>query len=198
VPRLRRRELLRTAVTRYYITDRGSLRPGETLLEAIARHAASGVELIQIREKDLEPRALCELVRTGLAVAGGARVLVNTRLDVALACGAHGVHLPAASIAPCVLRSLTPPGFLIGVSCHTVSELQAAQAEGADFAVYGPVFQPLSKTDDRPPLGLEGLRRGCAAVAIPVYALGGVTAGNAAACRAAGAAGVAGISLFQG
>jgi len=178
---------------RYYITDRKQAGGVVALLDCIARNA--GVDWIQIREKDLPARELSDLVWRALAVAGSSKVLVNSRVDVALACGAHGVHLPAGSIAPREWRRIVPAGFLIGVSCHTLDELRAA--EGADFAVYGPVFRPLSKEDPRPPLGLEGLREGCRAARVPVLALGGLTWQNAAECVAAGAAGVAGITLFQ-
>ncbi|MDP8979939.1 MAG: thiamine phosphate synthase [Acidobacteriota bacterium] len=148
------------------------------------------VEMIQIRAKDLDGRALAELVRGALAMAVESRVLVNTRVDVALACGAHGVHLPAGSIAASKVREIVPSGFLIGVSCHTVDELRAAEREGADFAVFGPVFSKCS-------VGLEGLRVATGAVKLPVFALGGVSWENAAACVAAGAVGVAGISMFR-
>jgi thiamine-phosphate pyrophosphorylase len=169
---------------RYCITDS---------LEVAARAVRDGVDLIQIRAKELSGRALTELVRGAVAVAGS-NVLVNTRTDVALACGAGGVHLPAGSMTPNTIRRITPSGFRIGVSCHTIEELQAAEREGADFAVFGPVFESITKTVT--PIGIDELRRATSSVRMPVYALGGVTLENAPLCIEAGAAGVAGISLF--
>lgn len=169
---------------RYCITDS---------LDVAARAAGDSVEMIQIRAKELSARALLDLVRGAVAIPG-AKILVNTRTDVALACRAQGVHLPAGSIAPSTVRRIAPPGFLIGVSCHTIHELRAAENEGADFAVFGPVFASITKSVD--PIGLEALRVATANVLLPVYALGGVTAANAGLCIEAGAAGVAGISLF--
>jgi len=170
---------------RYCITDS---------LDVAARAARDGVEMIQIRAKELPARTLAGLVRNVIACEHESKILVNTRTDVALACGAHGVHLPAGSIAPETIRRIAPDGFLIGVSCHTIEELRAAERECADFAVYGPVF--LSPTKPGAPIGIEAFRQAVASVHLPVYALGGVTAENAAQCIEAGAAGVAGISLF--
>jgi len=172
-------------VRRYCITDS---------LDVAARAARDCVDMIQIRAKELSGRELSDLVRAVGRVAQRSKVLVNTRTDIALACGAQGVHLPAGSMAPEVIRRIAPVGFLIGVSCHSIEELRAAEREGADFAVYGPIFPSVTKS--LTPMGLDVFRRAVSAVQLPVYALGGVTRENGAACIAAGAAGIAGISLF--
>jgi thiamine-phosphate pyrophosphorylase len=185
-------------VIRCYITDRRTLASG-SLLDAIGRNLAAGVTWIQIREKDLSARALFELVETvrKLPNPHSSKILVNSRADVALASGAAGVHLPSGSPPARLWRR---PGFLVGVSCHSVEDVRNAEAEGADYVLFGPVFAPLSKPASLEPRGmegLEGLARAAGAVKIPVLALGGVTRENSAACMSAGAAGVAGISVFQ-
>jgi thiamine-phosphate pyrophosphorylase len=184
---------------RYYITDRRSAGGDGPLLGFIERAIAEGVERIQIREKDLSARGLYELTRRALVLAegSGTRILVNGRVDIALAAGAHGVHLPADSLSPESVRAITPRDFEIGVSTHSRREILAAQQEGADFVVFGPVFDPLSKTPYATSTGLAGLRESASGVAIPVFALGGITLENALRCVQAGAAGIAGISFFQ-
>jgi thiamine-phosphate pyrophosphorylase len=185
---------------RYYITDRLALGGVEALIANIERQIAGGVDWIQIREKDLETRELLGLARRTVALADGSpkktRILINSRLDIALAAGAHGVHLPSDSPRPDFFRRQAP-GMLVGVSCHDREELAAAEAEGADYVVLGPVFPPLSKAAAGQVLGLELFAELVRTVKIPVIALGGITRDNITACERAGAVGVAGISLFQ-
>jgi thiamine-phosphate pyrophosphorylase len=181
----------------HYITDRSQLQGG--LLARIEDALRAGVDFIQIREKDLSVRDLYALCAEALRLPNphGTKILVNARADVALAAGAHGIHLPSNSPAPSDFRGILPAGFLIGVSCHSLEDVRRAQAEGADYAVFGPVFETPSKAGYGPPQGVERLRQACEAVDLPVLALGGVTSNNAASCGQAGAAGIAGISLFQ-
>jgi thiamine-phosphate pyrophosphorylase len=175
------------------VLDRSVLR-GE-LLHALAAAVGAGVDRVQLRERNLEGAALLELAdavcRTARDAAAGAgrgvEVVVNRRLDVALAAGADGAHLGFDALPLAEARALLGPRALLGVSCHSPEEVGAA--EGADYAHLAPVFAPLSKTGARPALGLEALER--AARRRPVLAQGGVEASNAAACLAAGAAGVA-------
>jgi thiamine-phosphate pyrophosphorylase len=173
------------------------------LRETIRSAAAAGVDWIQIREKDLETRALFELVRVAVAdtSASATRILVNDRLDIALAAGAAGIHLGETSMP---LREVAEwrrasghAKFQIGVSCHSLEAAHTAEREGTDYLIFGPVFATPSKAAFGVPQGIEALRVVCAAVAIPVLAIGGVTVENAGSCINAGAAGVAAIRLFQ-
>ncbi|MGH9528278.1 MAG: thiamine phosphate synthase, partial [Terriglobales bacterium] len=139
-------------MVRCYITDRRRLgrserQRREALLEQVAAVAAAGIEFIQLREKDLDGGALLALARAALTRIGthGCRLLINDRLDVALASGAAGVHLPAAGLPPATVRASAPPGFLIAVSCHSLAEVTAAAQAGADACVLAPIFATPSK-----------------------------------------------------
>jgi thiamine-phosphate pyrophosphorylase len=180
---------------RYYITDRKQLGGTDDLIRNIQR-VAPAVDYIQIREKDLSARELYDLTKRSISARGThpVRILVNARADVAIAASADGVHLPSASIAPFLLKQIAPAGFLIAVSCHSLDEVQRAEREGADFAVYGPVFATPGKGA---PVGLDALAAAAKSVRIPVFALGGVDENNEDQCIAAGAAGIAGIRMFQ-
>ena len=172
---------------RYLITN-------ETSLPEIQQALHSGINLIQIREKHLSTRELTAHVQAVLELPNphGTRILVNDRLDVALACKAHGVHLRSNSVSPKTLRQITPPDFLIAVSCHSIADLEAA--EGADFAVLAPIFETPGKG---PPLGLRYLAQAVHSTEIPIFALGGITEERVQVCLRSGAAGVAGIRLFK-
>jgi len=193
-----------------YITGRNQF-PGDPagqelrLLEKISECAAAGVDFVQLREKDLSVRALEELARKALAAipqGSVTKLLINSRTDVTLASGAHGVHLPArdlpASEARAIWNRAGRTRAVIGVSTHSPEEVAQAEAHGADSAVFGPVFE---KAGEPNPGGLEQLRQACRGAygiaTMPVLALGGVTLANAQRCLDAGAAGIAGIRLFQ-
>jgi thiamine-phosphate pyrophosphorylase len=203
-----------------YITDR-CLFPGNAaeqerqLLAKIGECAAEGVDFVQLREKDLSSRALEQLAGKARAALGSSptRLLINSRTDVALASGAHGVHLPANDLAASEVRAIfsragvglpivhVPIVYMptIGVSAHSAAEVASAEAHGADFAVFGPVFEKNGRAHQ---CGLDQLRQIChraeaAQPPMPVLALGGITLENAHQCIEAGAAGIAAIRLFQ-
>src|ERR1039458_4880076 len=224
----------------YYITDRSQFRGDErarrrALLAKVAEAARARVDYIQLREKDLSTRELETLAREVVVAvrenSPSTRLLINSRMDVALATGADGVHLRADDVAPHEVRQvlqfpqglrpalllagsgtaesralpkntgaiahrpLTTDHFLVAASCHTAADVFHAESEKADFAVFAPVFEKKDAPGIQP-AGIAGLREACRAK-IPVLALGGVTIENAASCLKAGAAGVAGIRLFQ-
>ncbi len=200
-----------------YVTERKSLSPAAAgggpdrigaLLERIEKAARAGVDWIQVREKDLEGRMLLDLTSKATAVSAAARstekqarILVNDRLDVAWAAQAAGVHLGDSSLPVAeVVRWRNQAGraeFLVGASCHSLRHAVESAGAGADYIFFGPVFDTPSKAAFGQPQGLQKLGEVCRAVSIPVLAIGGITVENAAACLAAGAAGIAAIRLFQ-
>lgn len=192
----------------YYVTDRKALHRAGSIpaIEKIRAAAEAEVDFLQIREKDLPARELldltCGAIRAAEANSAKVRIIVNDRLDVALAAGAAGVHLggesPAArDVVKWCRNGNAPPEFLVGVSCHTIEEAREAEISGASYAIFGPVFHTPSKERFGPPQEIAKLGEICQAVRIPVIAIGGVTVENAVDCMKAGATGVAAIRLFQ-
>jgi thiamine-phosphate pyrophosphorylase len=201
----------------YYITDRTAFATDESarrrrLLEKIFEAVRAGIDYIQLREKDLPTRELESLAREAVAILNKLRtenrelktkLLINSRADIALAVGADGVHLRSDDISPQDVKTIwkacgarmSQQEPLIGVSCHSVEEVKQAEANGAQFAVYAPVFEKKDAPGTQP-AGLIQLGEACKA-RIPVLALGGVTLKNAKHCLEAGAAGIAAIRLFQ-
>ncbi len=180
---------------RCLITDGSAAKNRAEWTSHLAAWIAEGVELVQIREPELTPRQLAEIARAVLRLSNphGTKILINDRADVAIACGAHGVHLKDASVAP---ELFARPGFLVSVALHDPA--QADHAKGADFIILAPVFAPLSKKKARPALGPEAITTLSRATSIPILALGGITPANTRLCIEAGAAGIAGISCFSG
>lgn len=160
----------------YLITDRKQLPTGRGLTETVAAALKGGVRAVQLREKDLSAAELYPLALElrELTARHGARLLINDRLDVALAVEADGVHLGGHSLPVAVARSVLGPDKLIGVSTHHPEEVVAAARDGADFVTFGPVFFTPSKAAYGAPVGLDRLREACAISALPVLALGGV------------------------
>ena len=203
-----------------YVTDRRSFRAApqkdlpDPLLEKIELAAAAGVDWIQLRERDLSGKqsasltrgALHRVSRPAVQASGRTRILVNDRLDVALAEQAGGVHLGENSLPVQEAKRLieaspaaksVPADFLAGVSCHSLETAQSAATAGADYIFFGPVFATPSKAAYGAPQGLDRLAELCTSVTIPVLAIGGITLENAPACFSAGACGIAAIRLFQ-
>jgi thiamine-phosphate pyrophosphorylase len=180
------------------VTDR-SVVTG-SLEEAVEECLGAGLKAVQLREKDLAPRELLAVARKMRESTSrhGARLFVNDRADVAFAVGADGVHRTGGSLPVSALRSISPPGVLIGASVHSVAEARAAEPEGADFLFFGPVYDTPSKRRYGPPQGLVLLERVASAVRLPVFAIGGVTPVRVAELRRAGASGVAAIGAMLG
>jgi thiamine-phosphate pyrophosphorylase len=190
------------------VTDRSRLPPSsppleearalDPLFERLTLAAEAGIDLIQIREPDASGAALDAFVRRlrERTAATSARLIVNDRLDVALAAGAHGVHLKEESLPTARVRRIVPAGFLVGRSVHGVEGASVAAAEGADYLIFGTVFTTGSKPSGHRAAGLEALAAVVGAVSIPVIAIGGISLNTAASAAASGAAGVAAIGLF--
>ena len=157
------------------------------------------MDFIQIREKHLSDRALFELTRRVVKLAGQTkcRILVNGRADIARAAGAHGVHLPSDSLNVSEIRPWLPKDFLIGISVHSTSEVKIACVEGADYILLGHLFPTPSKSGYGSPLGLDKMRQVCSGFPVPVFGLGGINADRIESVLNSGAVGVAGIRLFQ-
>jgi thiamine-phosphate pyrophosphorylase len=174
------------------VTDRHQTR-GRPLVQVVEAALQGGVDLVQLREKDLPTRELAALATALRSITRrhGARLLINDRIDVAIAVEADGVHLPASSFSVEDARQLLGPGRTIGVSTHSPAEAAAAARAGADFVVFGPVFETPSKQTYGPPAGLERLSAAVEASEIPVLAIGGVTADRIPDVVSCGAAGVA-------
>jgi thiamine-phosphate pyrophosphorylase len=198
-----------------YVTDRRALSGGATpeiLVKQIAAAIDAGVDWVQVRERELPARALGEIVRAAVRMSSErfvrqpevprARIIVNDRLDIAVAAGADGVHLGGESLPVSEINKMRgsgvlSEGFLIGASCHWVEGAKSAEREGADYVFFGPIFETPAKIKFGAPQGIDRLAEVASSVSIPVIAIGGVAAENATACMEAGAAGIAAIRLFQ-
>jgi thiamine-phosphate pyrophosphorylase len=193
-----------------YVTDRRGLAVenlNATLILSIRAAIAAGVDWVQIREKDLSSRELLDLARAAVCAAEERRgnspaVIVNDRLDVALAAGAAGVHvgresIPTEEVVRWCRGGNAPKGFVVGVSCHSLADAREAESAGANYVIFGPVFDTPSKRPFGPPQGTSKLMDVCSAIRIPVIAIGGINQQNAVECLRAGAAGIAAIRMFQ-
>jgi thiamine-phosphate pyrophosphorylase len=165
----------------------------------VGQAVAAGVRAVQLREKDLPTRDLYHLAERLLATtrAAGAALLINDRVDLAMAVSADGVHLTRRSLPPKESRELLGPERLIGVSCHSLADVGEAVDGGADFVVLGPIFETPSKTGYGPPLTAALLRQARARAALPILAIGGVKATQVPEVMAAGADGIAVISAVM-
>ena len=180
------------------ITDRRRYQSEEALVARVAAAAAAGIDLVQVRERDMAARDLFRLVTRCLAAVQGTRtrILVNDRLDVALSAGAHGVHLRGDSMPASRARSLAPIGFLIGRSVHSAGEAAGVYADGgADYLLFGSVFTTTSKPGQSP-AGVNALAEVVQASPLPVLAVGGMSSETVPQVAGTGCAGYAAIGWF--
>lgn len=182
----------------YLITDRHRLPPGKTLQSTVEQTLLGGVRLIQLREKNLPAAELWPLAQQmrELTRRYGAKLIINERIDVALACDADGVHLGEQSLPVPEARKLLGPDRLIGVSTHAPEDIVRATAEGANFLTFSPVFATPSKAPYGPPQGLNRLKKACQLTKLPVFALGGIKTWNVQDVLSQGASGIAMISAI--
>lgn len=182
------------------VSDRGRFGGSlDRLADAIVRAARVGVDVVQIRERGLDDRTLIDFVTR--VVAGvrqtGLRVVVNGRVDLALAAGAAGVHLRGDCVPASRVRAIVPHRFLVGRSVHSRAEAETAEADGGcDYLIFGTVFPSNSKPQGHAAAGVDRLREVCRAVRLPVVAIGGIDEARAAETARAGARGIAAIEMF--
>ena len=181
------------------VTDRHQTN-GRPLVPLLQRVLTAGVPAIQLRERDLSARELVTLAREVQAMTASRRsqLLINDRIDVALALEGVGVHLRGNSLPVSVARQLLGAQRLLGVSVHAVEEVLSAQSQGADYVILGPIYETPSKQMFGPPLGIHTLEKACRLVRVPIIGIGGVTAARAREMRCAGAFGVAVITAILG
>ena len=186
-------------LTLYLVTDRGCL-GGRELLDVVGRAVAGGARLVQLREKSACTREFGELARAlvGLVRPMGAHLVINDRVDVALAAGADGVHVGQDDMRPTDVRALLGPERILGLSVTGEDEARAARGQPVDYLGAGPVFATATKKDAGAPQGLDGLARMVALAEVPVVAIGAITTANAAAVMATGVAGLAVVSAVCG
>jgi thiamine-phosphate pyrophosphorylase len=183
----------------FLVTDRHQTN-GRPLVPLLERVLAGAAPAIQLRERDLSARDLVRLAREVQAVMASRRsqLLINDRIDVALALEEVGVHLRSNSLPVSIARQLLGARRLLGISVHAVEEAVQAESQGADYIVLGPIYETPSKQMFGPPLGIRTLEKACRAVRIPIYGIGGVTASRAPEMRRAGAFGVAVVTAILG
>jgi thiamine-phosphate pyrophosphorylase len=189
-----------TTLRSHFVTDRRRLAVSvDALVDRAARAARDGVDVIQVRERDLPDGELVALVRRVVAAVAGTatRVLVNDRTDVAIASRAHGVHLRGDSVPASRVRAIAPQGFTIGRSVHSAEEIDAAiAAGGSDYLLFGTVFASAGKPSGHPVAGLGALADACRRSPLPVIAIGGIDAARLDDIARTGAAGFAGVGMF--
>jgi thiamine-phosphate pyrophosphorylase len=191
---LRRRPIL-------YLVTNGRCGPGQSsavFLDPLLDAVHAGIDVIQVRERALSDRALADRVRQAIVLGrgGAVPVLVNDRLDVALATGADGIHLREDSVGADRVRAIVPPGFAIGRSVHSLASAHTAAESGCDYLLVGSVYPSPSKPAGYPTVGVSLLGEICRRIPLPVIAIGGINESNASAVAEAGAAGIAAISAF--